>query len=91
MLPLKFYRTPIPAVPEMPKSNIYECFVPINSEEVPNEYLFAIEIEDLVGNTITLDNKFHVVMYPFKKQQLAVQKEKIQKEKELGRPAEGLK
>ncbi len=79
-----------PAVPEMPKSNIYECFVPINSEEVPNEYLFAIEIEDHVGNTITLDNKFHVVMYPFKKQQLAVQKEKIQKEKELGRPAEEL-
>lgn len=79
-----------PCVPEMAKSHIYECFVPINSEEVPNEYLFAIEIEDLVGNTITLDNKFHVVMYPFKKQQLTVQKEKVQKEKELGLPADML-
>ncbi|MBY0109674.1 MAG: M23 family metallopeptidase [Candidatus Babeliaceae bacterium] len=77
-----------PCVPEMAKSNIYECFVPISAEEVPNEYLFAIEIEDLVGNTTTLDNKFHVVMYPFKKQQLSVQKEKIQKEAELGLPAD---
>lgn len=79
-----------PCVPEMAKSNIYECFVPINSEEMPNEYLFTIEIEDLVGNSTTLDNKFHVVMYPFKKQQLAVSKEKVQKEKELSQPAEAL-
>lgn len=79
-----------PCVPEMAKSNIYECFVPISSEEVPNEYLFSIEIEDMVGNCVTLENKFHVVMYPFKKQKLSVQKEKIQKESELGLPADAL-
>ncbi len=79
-----------PAVPEMAESNIYECFVPINSEEVPNEYLFMVEIEDLVGNSITLDSKLHIVMYPFRKQQLHVQKDKVQKEKELGLPSEDL-
>lgn len=80
-----------PCVAEMPKSQIYECFVPINSEEIPNEYLFSLEIEDHVGNTATLDNKFQVVMFPFRKQQLAVQKEKVKKEEELGLPTDELK
>ena len=79
-----------PCVPEMPKSNIYECFVPIDSEEAPNEYLFTIEIEDFVGNTSSLDNKFHVVLYPFKKTNLTIAKEKLQKEKELGKPVQAL-
>lgn len=70
--------------PEATNSMIYECYIPIACEENPNENLFSVEIGDKVGNTITLDNKFQVVMFPFKKQTLHVSAEKIQEEKEKG-------
>lgn len=70
--------------PESKNSLIYECFVPISCEESPNEYLFSVEIADKVGNTIILDNKFQVVLYPFKKETLHVSAEKLKEEKEKG-------
>ena len=70
--------------PEAKNSLIYECFIPISCEESPNEYLFSVEITDKVGNTITLDNKFQVVLYPFKKETLHVSAEKLKEEKEKG-------
>ena len=73
-------------VPETPNSLIYECFIPIKSDEAPNEYLLSIEVEDRVGNVVTLETKFNVVLFPFKKQNLTVNHEKFQKEQELGRP-----
>lgn len=75
-------------IAEAPNSLIYECFVPIACEESPNEYVFLIEITDQVGNTMTLDNKFHVVMYPFKKQNLTLKAEKIKHENESGLSAQ---
>jgi hypothetical protein len=65
-------------------SMIYECFIPIDCEENPNENLFSVEISDHVGNNVMLDNKFQVVLFPFKKQTLQVSAEKIQEEKEKG-------
>lgn len=70
--------------PEANNSPIYEAFIPITCEETPNEYLFNIEITDRVGNTLNLENKFYVVMCPFKKQVLHVSSEKVQEEKEKG-------
>lgn len=70
--------------PEAKNSLIYECFVPISCEENPNENLFSIEIADKVGNSITLDNKFQVILYPFKKETLQVSAEKLKEEKEKG-------
>ena len=70
--------------PEAKNSLIYECFIPISCEENPNEYLFSVEITDKVGNTITLDNKFQIVLYPFKKETLHVSAEKLKEEKEKG-------
>ena len=70
--------------PESKNSLIYECFIPISCEEAPNEYLLSIEITDKVGNTLVLENKFQIVLYPFKKQTLHVSSEKIQEEKALG-------
>jgi len=64
-----------PCIPETPHSLIYECFVPVSTEEIPNEYLFSIEITDHVDNTVTLENKFHIVMYPFKQQRLTLKSE----------------
>lgn len=73
-----------PCFQESPKSFIYECFIPIACEETPNEYLLSVELDDFVGNTLNLDNKFQIVMYPFKKQILNISPETIKKEKEIG-------
>lgn len=63
--------------PESKNSSIYECFIPISCEETPNEYLLSVEIVDNVGNKLTLDTKFQVVVYPFKKQNLTISKETV--------------
>lgn len=70
--------------PESKNSFIYEAFIPIACEEKANEYLLSVEIMDKPGNKLRLDNKFQVVMYPFKKERLQVDAEKIKKEEELG-------
>lgn len=71
---------------ESSNSMIYECFVPIKCEEMPNEYLAVVEIIDKVGNVYTLDTKFQVVVYPFKRSVVNVQEDKVQQEQELGKP-----
>ena len=71
--------------PESKDGKVYECYIPIDCEEKPNEYLFSVEVVDKVGNNITLDNKFQIVGFPFKKQHLAVDAEKLKEEKEKGR------
>lgn len=71
-------------VPEAADSLIYECFIPISCEEAPNEYPLSIEITDYVGNTVTLDTKFQVVMFPFKKQVINIALEKLREEGEAG-------
>jgi hypothetical protein len=70
--------------PETKNSSIYECYVPVACEETPNEYLLSVSITDKVGNALNLENKFQVVMFPFKKQNLQVSSEKIAEEKTLG-------
>lgn len=70
--------------PESKGARVYECFIPIACEESPNEYLFSAEIIDYIGNSVMLDNKFQIVMYPFKKQNLVLDKDKVLREKELG-------
>ena len=70
--------------PESKNSLVYECFIPIDCEEAPSEYLLTVQVTDRVGNMLNLDNKFQVVMYPFKKQNLAVGKDKLQEEQGQG-------
>jgi len=76
--------------PESENSLIYECFIPISTEEAPNEYPFSIEITDMVGNTATLDSKLQVIMFPFKKQVIAIKSEKLKEEHEAGIPEKEL-
>ena len=71
-------------MPESKSSKIYEAFVPVTCEENPSEYLFTVDIVDNVGNALKLENKFQVVMYPFKKHTLHVAEEKIKEEQEAG-------
>lgn len=70
---------------ESKKSTIYECYIPITCEEKPNEYLFSVHIKDCVGNDLTLDNKFQIVAYPFKKGSVTIDPLKMEEEKQRGR------
>lgn len=70
--------------PESKKALIYETFIPIECEQVPNEYLFTLTIKDKVGNNFRIDNKVQVVMYPFKKTTMFVSEEKMKEEESLG-------
>ena len=70
--------------PESKHSSIYEAFIPIDCEEIPNEYLLSVEVQDNVGNVLNLENKFQIIKFPFKKQIIKVTNEKVQTEKELG-------
>lgn len=71
-----------PCFPESKGSLIYETFIPVSCEDNPNEYLMTVEIKDRVGNQLKLDNKFQVVLFPFKKQMLTVADEKLQEARE---------
>lgn len=70
--------------PESKNSSIYECYIPVSCEEAPNEYLFAVDMTDKVGNNLNLESKFQIVLFPFKKQNLQVSSEKMAEEKTLG-------
>ncbi len=74
--------------PESKNSSIYEAFIPVACEENPNEYLFSVMITDKVGATMRLDNKFQIVMFPFKKQHLLVTDEKVKEEAALGKDSQ---
>jgi len=71
-------------VPEDPHSLIYESFVPISAEEKPNEYPFSIELVDYVGNTVILEGKFQIVLFPFPQQTLNIKQEDIEAEESAG-------
>ncbi len=79
-----------PFMQEAANSLIYECFMPVKTDEIPNEYLLTIEVVDKLGNTMALETKFHVVAFPFKKQQLKLNTEKVKSENELGLPEKQL-
>jgi hypothetical protein len=74
-----------PCFQESATSLVYECFVPIACEDNPNEYLLSVDITDHVNNKLTLDNKFQIVPYPFKKQTIQVAADKLKQEKEMGK------
>jgi len=74
------------AVPESEHSTIYECFVPIDCEEPPDEQPFILEAEDFVGNHLTLSGKIHIASFPFKKQIIRkVNVQQFEEERKLGR------
>lgn len=80
-----------PCFPESDKSTIYECFIPTSCEENPNEYPFVLSVEDHVGHRTTLDGKFQVMPFPFKKQVLhTIKTEHVEREKQLGKSNEEL-
>ena len=73
-----------PCFRESDRLLIYECFVPIDTEEIPKEYSISCIITDRVGNTITRDGTFHVVNFPFKRQTIHIPPEKMKAEDSAG-------
>ena len=75
-----------PCFRESDRGLVYECFIPIETEETPGEYLMTIEAEDRMGNKMKLEGKFQVTSFPFKKQTIKIDPEKMKAEKEAGIP-----
>lgn len=76
--------------PESEGSLIYECYIPIDCEENPNEYLLNISLEDRVGNSLNLKKNYQVLNYPFKRQKINIKNDKIKEENKLGKPEKEL-
>lgn len=72
--------------PETANSSVWEAFVPIDCEEAANEYPMSVEVEDHTGSSTTLDSKFQVMPYPFKKMGININSNKVAEEEEIGRP-----
>lgn len=87
---LKTLSSSYPCYLQSNRGLIYECFVPIECEELPQEYPYTVAITDWAGNSMNLDGKFTVVAFPFKKQTIRVDKQKIHEEDSLGRPEKEL-
>jgi len=70
--------------PEGSNALVYDCYVPLSTESEPSEHILTLEVFDLVGNVVTLESKFQVVAFPFKRQVLNLDQEKTRREMELG-------
>lgn len=78
----KAFSKEYPCFLESNRGYLYECFIPVDTEEAPKEYLLNIEIEDKTGKTAQLHSKFTVEAFPFKKQALRLEPAMIKKENE---------
>lgn len=79
-----------PCFAQSQDSFVYEAFIPVACEERVGHYTLALDVTDNLGVSRHLDKTFEVVRYPFKKQYLRVESEKITQENELGRESKEL-
>lgn len=62
----------------------YECFIPIDCEESPQEVVVTANIQDLVQNAMNITTNVQVVQFAFKKQKgFSVSIEKLNEEGEI--------
>ncbi len=70
--------------PESENSMTYECFIPIDCEELCKEEVIGAEVKDLVGNKMAISSKAIINEYTFKKQgTIKVSSDKMEEEKEV--------
>lgn len=81
---LKALGRTVTCVPEDNDSLIYEAFFPLSCDDRPNEYPLAIEITDFVDNTVVLESKLQVILFPFVQQTLVLKPEDIERELHAG-------
>jgi len=81
---VKFLADTYECFPESEHSSVYECFVPTDCEDQPNEYLLKAILQDGVGNTETLVTKAHIKQFEFKKARgFQVAKGKLDEERDI--------
>jgi hypothetical protein len=80
----------VACVPEDTGSLVHEAFFPIGCEDRPNEYPLTIEISDYVDNNVTLETKVQVISFPFTQQNLVLNPDDIERERQAGADEKGL-
>ncbi|MBA3752116.1 M23 family metallopeptidase [Candidatus Dependentiae bacterium] len=81
---VKLFSKEYPCFLESNRSLVYECYIPIECEEVPHEYALTVEAMDRVGNKASLETTVRVLSFPFRKQSLTIPADKIKAEDEKG-------
>jgi murein DD-endopeptidase MepM/ murein hydrolase activator NlpD len=81
---LQFLSNRYECTPISDLATTYECFIPIECEEVPQEVSVTASLEDLVKNTMTVTTNVEITLFAFKKQKgFSVSQEKLKEEKEI--------
>ncbi len=81
---LKFLENVYYCYPESNYSNIYECFIPIECEQNPEEYVMEAYLQDYVKNDVTLFSKVILNGAKFIKQRgFSIPKGKLEEEKDF--------
>jgi len=66
-------------------STVYECFIPVECEDVLGEHLLTAMLEDSPGNNLKLTSKVQIDSYKFPKQRgFTVSKAKLEEDREVG-------
>ncbi|MBD3273406.1 peptidoglycan DD-metalloendopeptidase family protein [Candidatus Dependentiae bacterium] len=70
--------------PESEFSKTYECFIPLDCEQKPGEYMLNVDVQDFVKNKIKLTGKVSIKEANFPKQKgFSVAQGKLEEEKEI--------
>jgi len=70
--------------PESENSTVYECFIPIDCEQHPDEYLIEAKVIDRVGNHSIANNTVKICEFNFPRQKgFTVSSTKLNNEKEI--------
>jgi len=81
---IKLFSKNYECYPASKDSIIYESFIPVDCEQIPDEYLISLEVEDKVGNVSKLSSSVRVNKAVFTKQKgFYVASEKLEDEKEV--------
>ncbi|MFA5075242.1 MAG: M23 family metallopeptidase [Candidatus Babeliales bacterium] len=81
---IKFLENCYECYPESDYSNVYECFIPIDCEVTPGEYILVAQFQDSVNGEIKLSTKAAINPVVFPKQRgFTVVKGKLEEEKEV--------
>lgn len=81
---IKFLEKLYDFYPESEHSKIYECFIPVDCELKPGEYMLNVELKDFVNNSIELTAKVSIKESNFPKQKgFSVASGKLEEEREI--------
>lgn len=64
-------------------SLVFEAFIPVECDQIPQDYPFSVEVKDHVGNFVLLEDIFQVTGVQFKKKILNVPNNKLKSELEF--------